>query len=795
MKSFKDKLINACKSDIFWQNVAIVCLCLYSFWEIIGNVSLVSGSLKEIVNTYPLIPVVGIVILVRLCLNRGKKWLIPGITLFIIVIVCDNFVPTQYYQLLIPVFFSLALINVQYKKILKPVLITAFLTMAMIIFLSRSGLATNLVYLTGKSIRMSMGFVYCTDYAALIFYMVVIALAAASNVPNIFCAFISLVCGIMVYYLQRGTCSAICFFITSIGYIYYSFNVLMDGRGHLVIFRKKFNALIGIIEQYLFIAMALLITVLSVLYGTKESWVLTADEKLHSRLYLGFRALTEYGLSLFGNQNFQQVGNGCTTHSRSDYFFLDSSYMYTLIYYGFIILLIIGAYFFCYVKRVRKSGNYRVLLAIAVICIHAFEEHHFIEPWYNLLSCMILADYGAAECGRNGEIITNVYADGKKYFAADIVRLHIKTAKEKLEKILKREKKTDYIIAGILIATAAFECFYGFDRLFSYLRVLSDCKSEIWPVLVFICCFGLGFVFAVRFIKTHKKGVLIIGCILFAASAALQIYFSTDVRKYKSGYELEIAEDTDILKQLYEADEEGESSSGIISSHFGRIYAESASCFYGEYSKYLSDSFFYDTELAKKNGITYLCDATTEKRAFTVNGFKMFMYGKNRIGYTNSGAVIDKLKSCGYEIYDVFPYEYVLFSDAEDTFGDENGSFVSDKTETPYGMYSFTINFDISQMKDCSDEAVVCSYCLIDSSAGKNNEITFGDITDGVYNVNVYCYDTGNVQLTLSIGQCSGVHINNASLQILPSEDESDDADKPDTIPLGEVLRMIKVHW
>ena len=277
--------------------------------------------------------------------------------------------------------------NVPFRKILQVYLIVSFMVVFLAFSASLLGVIENLQYTGdgGRGIRNSFGIVYTTDFAAHIFYMILVYFYLKSGKTKKWDYIGAGVIAALVYMFCQTRLDVICMCILICGYWY------IEYRKKRVCFsiKSKYSHR-KVWEKYGIYSMpvaAVFMTLLTVLYG-KVPILNQIDIFLTRRLTLGQRGLEQYGIRLFG-QYVLMVGNGNTTKQPLNYFFVDCSYLYVLLRYGIIFLLILlGVYVACCRKYCK---DIYFILTIALISLNCMIAHHIIEPAYNPFAFALLA--------------------------------------------------------------------------------------------------------------------------------------------------------------------------------------------------------------------------------------------------------------------------------------------------------------------------------------------------------------------------------------------------------------------
>ena len=106
------------------------------------------------------------------------------------------------------------------------------------------------------------------------------------------------------------------------------------------------------------------------------------DSNLSQRLSFSKKGIEVYGISIFG-QYIPMQGNGGSTQTPSNYFFLDSSYISILLQYGLIIFIVILIIWGMIGLRARKEKDWVLLWILAMIAFQSLMEQHLMDISYN----------------------------------------------------------------------------------------------------------------------------------------------------------------------------------------------------------------------------------------------------------------------------------------------------------------------------------------------------------------------------------------------------------------------------
>ncbi len=717
MKEQRTNWIEKIQNDILWQKIAIILLCMYMF----ASIPRISMVYFEVIESFrdeilPIFVCVTLGMRIYLLLKRIRYAWAYGLAASVVSYFVLFFLANSYFQFIFPIVLGLALIKINYSRILSYVLYTVVPALLIIILLSRTGLIPNLVYYVSGTPRLTFGTVYCTDFAAFVFYMTMLFVGIDKQIPKYLRGIVCFIVSIVMYLLCRSTCSSLCLGIAGIGCIYLYCYETISKKQRYGRFINAINNCINVLEVCMFIILAGLSLVLTLCYGTYDEWILKINDKLHARLGLGYSAVKEYGLSFFGNSSFVQSGGGGTTNSNFTYNFIDSSYMYTMVRWGFLILVVLAVLYIIVVVRAQKRGNYLIPMVMAVIAIHSFEEHHFIEPWFNVFMFTFVCDYERKSVDNSINLKT-VIIDFTNRVRPEI------------------NNKSKVFIMLFITVMMAVEIVM-FPRQSAAVRTISKANEvdnnilfqliAILVIGIIILWIGMGMSQLTHIFSKPKKVLLIsfvsVGLLLVFGSVIL-FNSSNSVKEY---YVADIKTDETILNEL--------NDNGIKNG----VYVDSSADYYSRYSA-IEQRFFYDEELSLVKNCTYLC--SDEYQRFNGADFSVVQYSDDRMLYTNSTKVIDTLKDKGYIVYDRFPKVFSLI-DTDDSviLGDDiNNEEIKliYKTESDIyksGIYKLHITINVDAIKADTD------YELLEIDTiypGKEYRriINISDLHEGEYTV------------------------------------------------------------
>lgn len=124
----------------------------------------------------------------------------------------------------------------------------------------------------------------------------------------------------------------------------------------------------------------------------QESTIWTVLNKVFtSRLELGKNALTQYGISLFG-QHINMQGFSVLGQEVGIYNYVDSSYLQIAIRYGVVLLVLVCALYSMGLMKMCKKKDGRAFLFLFVILFISIEDPFLFDAAFNLFPAFILCD-------------------------------------------------------------------------------------------------------------------------------------------------------------------------------------------------------------------------------------------------------------------------------------------------------------------------------------------------------------------------------------------------------------------
>ena len=273
--------------------------------------------------------------------------------------------------------------NIDFNKICKIYLFSGILVLFISIIGIQLDIIEHIVHFRNGKYRYSFGSIYPTDFAARIFFLCTAYAYLKNKKFNIIDGIIFIMIGCFTFYFCDARLDSISIFILSILLIV-SLKVYNYKNKHI----GNFSKFILVWSIPIFAIASIVITNL---YTPDSNIAVWLNHIFSDRLVLGKIGIMEYGFSLFG-QTIEMVGNGGLNGSVSNYFFIDSSYLYIGLRYGIIVLLIVCLSYALFIQKCIKNIEILLPIIIIVIGINSIVAHHFIDVAYNPFILVFLSN-------------------------------------------------------------------------------------------------------------------------------------------------------------------------------------------------------------------------------------------------------------------------------------------------------------------------------------------------------------------------------------------------------------------
>lgn len=277
--------------------------------------------------------------------------------------------------------------GIDYHKILKYFTIILTISVLFTILSAKLGIIIGLVnYRGGDSpvIRYALGTLYPSNIAARIAYIWL----AYTVIRKFNYAISDYIIGILLMvlsYVVTDTKNSMIMMIMTI--------ILVLGKKYVVSLIKWLGIKVIMLISSVGIAMYVCS---SYIYNSKNIFLELVNKVLTHRLQYGHEAFERYNVSLFGQQIWEH-GNGGLHPAKGDYFYIDSSYVRVLMYFGiFVFLLLVGTLIYLQYQYFIIN-SYSLLVALILIMVSVLIDPQLTDMTYNFIFLGLLANLGKFE--------------------------------------------------------------------------------------------------------------------------------------------------------------------------------------------------------------------------------------------------------------------------------------------------------------------------------------------------------------------------------------------------------------
>lgn len=301
--------------------------------------------------------------------NYSKKiMLLYGTLLLIGVLVA---ILSEHETFLDIIVITLGTTHISYEKIIRRFFYTEIILTVLLFFLSVSNVIENYMLYKSGIPRYSFGDIYPTSFATKIFYLE-LCFAYLHKRFNILNLVFFTACGVFVYYLCYARLNTILIILFAVVmWIYSNFSVDKILKIKALSFVLQYGVLIFCVISVIF----------TLLYDSNSTFWRGLDSVFSSRLQLGKKGFTDYGVSLFG-KNILMTGWGYTGKPydwSKGYFFIDNGYLNMLLQFGILFFVICLLGYTLTLKKAIKNKDYVLAIVVFFIAISNVVESHFIE--------------------------------------------------------------------------------------------------------------------------------------------------------------------------------------------------------------------------------------------------------------------------------------------------------------------------------------------------------------------------------------------------------------------------------
>lgn len=293
-----------------------------------------------------------------------KKDVIGVLMIIFIAILGNKSVNNKYIiRTMILIYFSA---NVDFKKILKCTLVVQAAFMVVTIYSSQVGVIEDVIWDNyGTRYRQSLGYDYCGYPAHIALFLTTIwfCLRKRVKLPEVILA-VGL--NYVIYYLTDSRAD---FFLC-----------LLAVWGFTLI-KKQYKMQFWMKYGFMIISVASIL--LHLVYGLGLGVISELNRMLSNRLELGYKAIVNYGFSLFGKVISWTGMGGIRSNPELIYNYVDCAYLKEILSYGIVFWIVLAVAFYYLGKNLIYFEDYKLAWAMIIALLYAVVNAHLCMPVFN----------------------------------------------------------------------------------------------------------------------------------------------------------------------------------------------------------------------------------------------------------------------------------------------------------------------------------------------------------------------------------------------------------------------------
>ena len=295
--------------------------------------------------------------------------------LFVLIIGCITTLITKDFQLFSYILIILASAQVDFDKILKIYLYVQLFFVTLFILLTSTGILKDIVFDPGVRDRHSLGFIWTTFTPMLFFFILCYIFLYNARTMRTFEFLLLVFCCSSLYMLTDSR--FIYFMQLLLVALFFVYNRYQDNIAKLI--NKKIIVTMLPLLPFIFFAVTFIV---QLSYNPNNQLMLYLNNLLSQRLELGYNAIHEFGLSLFGKQ-IEWIGYGIGFDSTSIYNYVDCSYIQILLNYGIIVLFFVLIGYSLLIKYCLQNNKSDLLIIIITTLVINMIEPRLINIVFN----------------------------------------------------------------------------------------------------------------------------------------------------------------------------------------------------------------------------------------------------------------------------------------------------------------------------------------------------------------------------------------------------------------------------
>lgn len=315
------------------------------------------------------------------------KWL--AIDAIVLILLLITWRTSKEFSLFSMGIFVLGARNVDFKRIIKIYFYVGMLLLAFVVISAMGGLIRNLVYRRDMTniVRQSFGIAYPTDFAAHVLYLILAYAYLKFGKIKWYDYAVFLAAAVFLVKFSDARLSAYAI-ILSIPVLWIGQRAQTD---HLLSrFIASFYWTVSILLAYLVI-------IASYFFTPSNKTLTKVNNASSGRLFLGHKAISEYGFSMFGKQIIEHGWGGAnglkmSQNAPANYFFVDSSFLRMTILYGIIMAIIILLAMTKISWESFQKGSFALASIIVIVSVSAMVEQRLLDLAYDPFLIALLAN-------------------------------------------------------------------------------------------------------------------------------------------------------------------------------------------------------------------------------------------------------------------------------------------------------------------------------------------------------------------------------------------------------------------
>lgn len=516
----------------------------------------------------------------------------------------------------------LGLEGIDYRRILKVFIAVVGGGLVATVIAGLAGGIPNLVYSLSYVqgvLRSCWGTAYPTDFSTMVLFLTMAVWMAWPALPDWAMMLFGLIPLALAGFVTVSRNSMLCSLLFEIVIAYHWL------EGSSLVWSDRLKHIRRGVDILLMAAVPLCAAVifgLIFLYAKNPVAMERMDNLFSLRLQVSANALQTYPLTPFGTNIFMHGGNGGSIFPKGEMVFLDSSYVNILLRYGWVTTLAMFSVWEWMLHKALRCGNRRMALVMAVIAVHSIMEHHFPDPFHNILLIMPLAALQVPP----------------------------------LEVLHERKRKQRYAAFAVVAAALLVSGMLFLPRLISSLRTIYGAKGwqggyeNAWPVLglnlciVALCAAGAWALYRLLLAAlSRQKGarIRVAACVLtfcLALGIGMGVWGDRVIVQATEANAAMVDADAGVLNCLSECD----------------IYSDVMPEVYRRRFPNVRRAVLGGDDLARLDNAVVLMENQPEHRVFITHGFKYLSVSDAHALYVSDPKALEALEAGGFVASDYY---------------------------------------------------------------------------------------------------------------------------------------------